>query len=234
MARKAKTIRKKKLESDTDAAIIESLETTVSHNPASPPKTFLNRSWIKITLAVGVVIILGGLILNRQQGLFLAAKVNGEPILKSELTNILTKRYGEQALDELVSERLVFQAAAKQNLTVTDAEIKAEMDQLEKNLVGTGSAKLDDLLKFQGLTKAELTKQFQVKLLVDKMFNQEISVSAQEITDYLASHSANLTATDEAEKRQQAEKQIKNSKTGEKFFQWFNDLKSKAKIERFL
>lgn len=56
------------------------------------------------------------------------AYVNGQPIMMDELNDILLYSYGLPVAQQLIANELVRQEAAKYNLTVTDADIKAEHD----------------------------------------------------------------------------------------------------------
>lgn len=62
-----------------------------------------------------------------------AATVNGESVSQKDLDVELNRLYGPQVLQTLVDERLILQQAKKDKITVTDAEVKARMEDLKKS-----------------------------------------------------------------------------------------------------
>jgi parvulin-like peptidyl-prolyl isomerase len=187
--------------------------------------------FFKIALIVLVVAGVAALLL-RNRGWFMAATVNGAPIPRWELNNRLTQRYGSQLLEAIIGEKLITSEAQKQGVTIPNEEIQARVAEIEKSL--NGSMKLEDALKLQGISKGEFESQVRVQLLIDKMLSKEVSVSAQEVDEYLKSNSPTLTASDPAQRREQAEKEVRSNKISEKFQEWFAELKKNAKINRYL
>ncbi len=184
---------------------------------------------ISLLIVAGIVII--GLIIRNNKGWFLAAIVNGMPISKSEYNNRLSTRFGAQILDTLIGEKLIFAEGAKQNIALTDIEIADKIKDLEKDLGGNVS--MEEFLRFQGLTKDELTERVRTQLLIDKMFSKSASVSTEEVTQYLSTMSANMKASTSAERETQAANEIHTSKVSTQFLDWFNKARDSAKVERF-
>ncbi|RJR14792.1 hypothetical protein C4579_04195 [Candidatus Microgenomates bacterium] len=184
-----------------------------------------------LALVVVVLAIVAALILRNKE-LFVAATVNGMPIPRWELNDKLTQRFGNQILETMIGERLITAEATKQGVTVSQAELDAKIAEIESTLQGQMS--LDDALELQGITKSEFESQIRVQILIDKLLASEVSVTASEVDDYIASNSAYLTATEPAQQRIEAEEQLRSNKTAEKFQVWFADLKEKANIQRFV
>lgn len=188
------------------------------------------RFWIIAVLVLAGAAILG--LLTRNKGWILAANVNGAPISRMELNGRLTDRFGTQMLEAIIGETLILQEAQKQNVSVSPDEMSEKIGTIEQSLGGADS--LEQSLKLQGITRGEFEKQIRIQLLIDKMLGDEVSVSAEEVDDFVKTNAALLTATTEAEQKTEAETQIRNNKVSQKFVEWFAQLKENAKIEKFL
>lgn len=62
------------------------------------------------------------------------ASVNGEPITRQMLVDRLTAEFGKNLLDDLIDEMIVAQEVRRLNVTVTEAEVEARVDQQKLTL----------------------------------------------------------------------------------------------------
>ncbi len=184
----------------------------------------------KIALTVLVIGLIALVFANK--GVLVAATVDGKPIFRWELTRILMSRFGKQTLEAMISERLINDEAAKAGVTVSQPEIDAKIKTLIDNLGGGMS--IDQLLAYQGMTRADFESQLRLQLTVEKLLGKDIAVTDTDITNYIATNSANLVATDTAGMREEARQAIMSQRVNEKLQPWFSQLKAKAKILRFL
>ncbi len=221
---KSKTHKNTNTNLETKTAALD-VESNFGEAPRRKPQ------FTKIAVVVLLLVALAALIL-RNKGWFIAATVNGSPIPRWELNDRLSKRYGTQVMEAIIGEKLISDAALKQGVSVGSDEIANRIKDVEKSLNGT--MKLDDALKMQGVSKDEFENQVRIQLLIDKMLSKEVSVSATEVDDFLKNSGSLITASDPAQRRTEAEKEVRNNKITEKFQQWFADLKAKAKINRYL
>lgn len=128
-----------------------------------------------------------------------AARVNGEVITLDELNaqvDQLKKQYptmfegtdGEgrlldfkqRLLDNLINAKLVQAAAKKQGISVTDADVTAQIKQLKANFKDT--AQFEQALKTAGMDEAGLEKQVREQLLTSKLI-AKLSANAEKPTD---------------------------------------------------
>lgn len=181
-------------------------------------------------VAVLFVIIVGAYFASR--GYIVAAMVNGKPIFGWEVNSAVMARYGATTLDSMISERLIRDAAAKQGVVITQANVDAKINDLMKSL--GANVKIDDVLKYQGMTKAEFDDQVRLQLTVEKILGKDVTVSDSEAADYVEKNKETMTATDEATLKDEAVKALTSQKINDKVQTWFADLKAKAAISRFL
>lgn len=162
----------------------------------------------------------------------LVALVNGKPVFRYQLNNVLVKSFGKEALENLIVENLIKDEVRKNQINVSESDIDKEVEKISKNL-GNGM-KIEDALKTQGMTLADLRSQLKLRLQVNKILEKDISVSAEEIDKFIKDNGNALTATTEAEKRVEATNALTEQKLSAKIQTWISDLLAKAKITRFL
>jgi len=183
-------------------------------------------------LILAVLIVLLAVVFLTNKGLLVAAFVDGKPIFRWELNNVLVSRFGKQTLEGIISERLIADEARKSSIDVMQEEIDAKINEIVKNL--GGNVKIEDLLTYQGMTKADFKSQIRLQLAVEKLLGKNFTVSDSEIANYIATNAATLSATNPAQLREQAREAIFNQYVSSKLQSWFIELKNKAKIVRFL
>jgi foldase protein PrsA len=127
-----------------------------------------------------------------------AARVNGQAIttadvqaqldqLKKQYPNMFTGADGEgrlldfkkRILDNLVNQTLVEQAAKKQGITITDADIQKQIDQLKSGF--KDQAQFEQALTSAGMSTDALKTQIRNQLLTQKLI-EKLSTSAK-VTD---------------------------------------------------
>lgn len=187
------------------------------------------RPW-KIIVGVLAVLFLALLVANK--GWIVSAMVNGKPIYSWELNNTLRARYGQQTLEGMIGETLIADEAKKAGVTVTDSDLKNKQQEVLNSL--GANVQLDDFLKFQGMTKDDFNKQLKVQIMVERMLTKDLKISDSDITNYIATNGATLTATDPAKLKEEARQAIVNNKVSEKLQTWFTNMRAKASVVTFL
>jgi hypothetical protein len=196
---------------------------------SSSPKSAIPLSRIAITVVL--VLLLIGVVAARK-GLLFAAMVNGKPIFRWDLSNVLMSRYGTQTLEGMISEKLIDDAAQKEGVNVSKSDMDTKTNQLVKSL--GGSVDIDQVLKIQGMTRADFDKQLKMQLTVEKIVGKGLTITDNDADMFIATNRAQLTATTEADMRSEAKTMLLEKEVQEKFQSWFTDLKAKAQIVRFL
>lgn len=213
----------KKSRRKTNKSILE-LEPKIEEVSETPPS---RRKFFFLGAAVIVI----ALLLFLGKSLILAAVVNGSPIFRYQLDRELEKAYGQQTLDNLVTENLIFQEAQKQNIKISKSEIQKEIDAVTKTLPqGTD---LNSALKAQNMTMNDFTKQIIIKLTAEKILNPKITITDQEIADFASKSASMLSSSDSAKQKEEARTILEQQKLGQAFSSWIDEIKSKAKILTF-
>lgn len=195
--------------------------------PLQPARPFPLRKVALIVVILGLIAIFVS-----NKGLLVAALVNGRPIFRWQLTRVLTSRFGGQTLESMISQALIDAEAKKAGITVSQTDIAQKESDLVKSLGGDVS--IDDILKYQGMTKADFEDQLRLQLTVEKLLGKDITITDADIDNYIATSGSLLAATNEAGLREEAKQTIFSQQINDKLQTWFTDLRSKAKILRFL
>ncbi len=155
-----------------------------------------------------VVILLFGAAIYYFRGLFVAAVVNGQPISRLEVVQQAEKQSGKQTLDTLVRDALIEQEAKKENVSVSDQEVNAEITTLQGNLKKQGQT-LDQVLSTQGMSQVDLRR------LIHK--NKD-----------------SLPNTDDVTLKKQVKAQLTQQKTNTAVQSWLANIQQKANIVYFV
>jgi foldase protein PrsA len=180
-------------------------------------------------IAIALLVILAAVALVKK-GYVVAAVVNGKPIFRWELNAQLANRFGAQTLDSMITEKLIADAAKKQGIEVTQADIDAKVMTITQTL--GENVNLEELLQYQGMTKADFEHQVRLQLTVEKVLGKDVAVEESEIDTFISANRETMSATDEASLRQEAKDTLVSQKTSEKMQPWLMELRENAKVTK--
>jgi len=135
---------------------------------------------IAVVAALAVVAIVWVVITNATA----VAIVNGQRITRRAFVDRLEQVTGEQVLSDLINEQLIGQAAKKAKITVTSAEVDAEMEKLREQI----GPSFDSVLAQYGMTVEDLQKNMELNLLVFKVSTKDVTVSVDALMSFFEEH----------------------------------------------
>ncbi len=210
----------------------ETLQENLVANNSTQSNSYISLPKPIVFIVIIVVILVG--IAYFFRGLFVAAIVNGQPITHLSLVQELEKQGGKQTLASLVTKTLILQEAQKQNVTVSDKEISAEIKKINDSLAKQGQ-KLDQLLVSRNMTKADLVDQIKTQKLIEKMLGNDIQVSDKEVDAYIQANKESFPeGSVSADMKNNVKDQIRQQKLSQKFQSWLAELQKNAKITYFV
>ena len=173
------------MENQTDSTSQTQTDTTsktqTSTTSRTKKKCIFNMNG-RATLFVAVVLIIVGALFYFK-GLFIAAIVNGKPISRIEVIRELENASGRQALDALIVKRLIETEASRAGITVSQADIDAEI-QILKNKISKQGGTLDLVLAQQGITPDQFREQILLQKKLEKILAKNTQVSDDEVNQY--------------------------------------------------
>lgn len=194
------------------------------------PKTIT----VIILLAVVIGFLLGyGVFKPKQDAV---ASVNGENISKGQLYDEMVRSNGAQALDILISNKLIALEADKQNIVVSDEEIQGELQKYYDNYGGEQGF-LDALAK-NGYTLEEFKQQIVNDLRIRKILEPQITITDDEVKTYFDENQTQFTpegqtANFEASKNDVREAVLQNKLQAE-YSTWIDNLYQQYSVKNYL
>lgn len=110
------------------------------------------------------------------------ASVNGEKITKEELYNLLVEQGGEQALEALITEKVIKLESKKQNVQVSDVDIQTEIDKYYEYYGGKES--FEQAVTASGISLADMREDVAITLQLKKLLEPRITINEDELKTY--------------------------------------------------
>jgi foldase protein PrsA len=129
-----------------------------------------------LILAIGIFLSLA---LTKDKAV---AKINGEAISKDELYDVMVEQYGAATVEQLISDKIVASEAKKDNVTITDKELNAEVDKLKESY--GGEEVFEQMLTTNNTTLEDLKKEIKSYLTLRKLLIPKIEITDEELRTY--------------------------------------------------
>lgn len=202
--------------------------TTPSQNKPNLSKS-KSHPWLYTALIILLLLIIGGVVFRRQ---FVVALVNGQPIFRYHFVKALEAQAGKEILDQLVTEQLIKAAAQEKSLTVTPEELDKEVATITESLKSRGMD-INEALSQQGLDLNKFKEQITLKLLVTRLAAADITVSDEEVADYMEKNKTSLPQGKDAPEniKELVKEQMLQGKQQESIQTWLTESKNKATIQ---
>lgn len=142
-----------------------------------------NSPWRMLLIVAGcalIVAVIGWGVFNTNKDV--VASVNGEKISKEELYQVLVNQSGKEALDALISQKIIVQEAKKQKVQVSEADIQLE---IEKYYEGYGGQEgFEQAITASGYKLTDVKKDVTTTLQLKKLLATRISINDDETKNY--------------------------------------------------
>jgi foldase protein PrsA len=220
---------KKPVKDNKSTKVLKSKEPiTKTTDVLSQPSPTRLTPQMKYLLGIAVALaLIGAYAYNRYYSI---ASVNGESISRLAYYQALDRQYGKQTLDNMVTEKLINQEAAKANLDIPQEKVDAEIAGIESNLEAQGQS-LDDALLIEGMTRQDLIDQIVTKLKVEALGSSDAQVSQEQIDEFLEQNKDFLPEDlDEAEREDLAREQLESQSGNQNIQAWLDSVKASAQI----
>lgn len=152
--------------------------------PPSTPSSKGGKGWMiaSLVLAAALIIVLIKPPFQNDDSNTTVATVNGTNITKAQLYEKLVEAGGKSTLQNLITTTLVDQEAKKANITVTDADIEAEIEDLRTQFGGEDA--LNSALAQSSMTLDDLKAQMPLQVEIRKLLEPQVTVTDDEISTY--------------------------------------------------
>jgi len=223
----------KKFEEEKNVGMTDIVENAGEPVKAKSKLNFLkkfNRKLTYIIIAIIVVLAVG----YHYKSIFVAASVNGSLISRLSVVSELEKESGKQALDYVITQKLVSDAIKKSGVSVSPAELNAKIDTITQQVESQGTT-LAATLESQGMTQKDFTDRVTTQIQLEKILADKITVSDAEVTQYMKDNKITIPkGTDPAAPTAQIKGSIQQTKFNSAVNDWVAALKAKAIIKYFV
>jgi foldase protein PrsA len=178
-------------------------------------------------ICAGIVLVLGALFFSK--GFFVAATVNGSPISRLSVIQELEKQGGKQALESIITEKLIKKELEKNAVVVESSAVDTKIKEIESQVVSQGGT-LEDALIEQGMTIEELKEQLQTQLKLEKIVADKVVVTDEEVDSYITTN--DIPSSEEA--KVQIKEQLRQQKFQAEAQKWIADITAKANIKYYV
>ena len=162
------------------------------------------------------------------------ARVNGQPISRIEFYKELQKSSGETVLNDLITKKLISQEADKRGIKISEADVQNELGKIRSSIESQGST-LEDVLTYQGVTKAQLVENIQIQKKLEGILKEQITVSDSDVKDYYDQNKTAYPATQTFDQlKDQIRSELYQSKIQEAYASWIAEVRGKSLIEKYL
>jgi len=186
----------------------------------------------RTAIIIAIVIIIG-VLAYIYKGVFIAATVDGSPIMRLTIIQKLEKTSGKNLLDSLINERLIQNEARTKNIIVSDDEVNSQIKTIESQIATQGGT-LDAALAEAGMSMDDLKKQIMAQKEIEKLLADKINVTDEEVAQYIKDNKVSIPQGQEATIVDQIKSEMRNQKISTEAQTLITNLKSKAKIQRFV
>ncbi len=190
-------------------------------------KKYRTKSIIAVAI---IVIIVGGAYYLR--GLVVAATVNGTPVWRAEVVRSLEKQGGKQVLNTIITKMLIENEARTKGITISESDVDGVVKKTEDGFKGQGTS-FDDALKQNGLTLAEYRDQIKVQKELEKLMDDKIAVSDDEVAKYIKDNKLPIKA-DDATSTAQVKEQIQSQKMNTEVPLFLDGLKARGNVSYYV
>lgn len=189
------------------------------------------RETRRMIVIIMALIILGWAGLRYRYALVPAA-VNGQPIFIWEYLTKLHQIAGEQVLNQVITEKLIFQEAIREGIAVTPEQLDEEEKKLEEQFAQAGG--LDAVIANQGMTRHEFERQMRLSILVRDILVKTATVSAEEVDREYEANNDQYSDVPEDEAKRRIRETLENQYAQEQITPWLENLKTTARVEIYL
>ncbi len=218
------------MENPPSETIVQPTETVTPPKKTIRPRRQISNRTLLLTFVAAV--ILGSAYGYRS--LFVAATIDGQPVSRLAVVRQLEKQGGENALNSIITERLIAAEAARLKVTVASADIDTEIENI-KTQVSAQNITLEDALAQQGMTLDDLRQQITTQQQLKLLLGDALTVTETDIDDYITKSKLTIPKNmTEEDFRTKIKEQLSNQKFSKEADRWINAAREKADIQYFV
>lgn len=110
------------------------------------------------------------------------ASVNGEPISKDELYDVLVKQGGQQALEMIIMKKILRMESDKQEIQISEEDVGKEIEEMAEQYGGEEA--FNQIMNMYGYDVEDIKEDVKMSLMIEGLIKPRIDISQDEIKEY--------------------------------------------------
>lgn len=160
------------------------------------------------------------------------ATFNGNTVSRFELWQRMEKNYGKQALDDLITRKVLEKAITESGVKVKESNVKEEYSKIEKQFKISESG--ESYISGRWVSKKDIMDQIRQDLAIREILNERAQPTESEIqNEYSYNKDKKYKDIDFSEVREDIKTILFERKLQLEFTKWINDIKKDANIEKY-
>ncbi len=131
----------------------------------------------------------------------LVATVNGDPITRDQLFQAMYDQGGQEALDQLITRKLIIQEAERLGLSVSEEELDLEIQSIVDESFQGNEEELQTVLEFYGISMESFRDDARLNLLVRKLASEQLEGTEEETRQFFEENRFLFDQEEEVEAR---------------------------------
>ncbi|HSW35314.1 MAG TPA: SurA N-terminal domain-containing protein, partial [Candidatus Limnocylindrales bacterium] len=165
------------------------------------PEMLKPRLLMVVSIILLVAVVALSVILFQQQQRQVVATVNGERITRDLLFEAMYVQVGAEALNQIVSKRLIAQEGARLGIEVKEEEIDVEVDKIVNESFLGVAEDFNNALETYGLTIETFREDLRLNILLRKLAMARMDVSEDKARQYFETNRQKFDLPEEVEAR---------------------------------
>ena len=176
------------------AAVAPADQNAVATVPAAP-----RRNMTPVWMVISAVLLIGLVFVTLKppldKGKEVVASVNGTDITRDKLYDAMLEAGGTNTMNSLIMFEVVDQEAKKEKITVSEADIDKEIDNIKKSY-GSDEG-FNQMLTQYNLTIEALRKEMVPQVQLTKLLTPKVNVTDQEVKDFYEANKASMSTPEQ-------------------------------------
>ncbi len=110
------------------------------------------------------------------------ASVNGEPISKDELYDVLVKQGGQQALEMIIMKKILRMESDKQEIQISEEDVGKEIEEMAEQYGGEEA--FNQIMNMYGYDAEDIKEDVKMSLMIEGLIKPRIDISQDEMKEY--------------------------------------------------
>jgi len=176
------------------APVSSSEHQAIAAAPESPRKN-MTPVWMVISAVLLIGLVFVTLKPPLDKGKTVVASVNGADITKDQLYDAMLEAGGTTTVNSLIMYEVVGQEAKKEKITVSEADIDKEVENIKKSYGSEDG--FNQMLTQYNLTLEALRKEMVPQVQLTKLLTPKVNVTDQEVKDFYEANKASMSTPEQ-------------------------------------